>query len=92
MPYVKQEVRKDLDPLIDQIVRKIGMPLTPSANSWAGELNYVITRIATKVSGTKSYWTIALVMGVFITAALEYYRRVAAPYEDSKIEENGDVY
>ena len=30
-------------------------------------------------------------MGVLECCKLEFYRRVAAPYEDIKIEENGDV-
>ena len=31
-------------------------------------------------------------MGALECAKLELYRRVAAPYEDVKIMENGDVY
>ena len=31
-------------------------------------------------------------IGVLECAKLELYRRVAAPYEDDKIDENGDVY
>lgn len=34
----------------------------------------------------------AKVMGAFRCAQQEFYRRVAVPYEDSKIAENGDVY
>ena len=38
-----------------------------------------------------SYWGGNLV-GVLECAKLELYRRLAAPYEDLKIEDNGDVY
>ena len=31
-------------------------------------------------------------VGVLECAKLELYRRMAAPYEDEKIEDNGDVY
>ncbi len=31
-------------------------------------------------------------MTVLETAKLEFYRRVAGPYEDAKISENGEVY
>jgi len=31
-------------------------------------------------------------VGVLECAKMELYRRVAAPYEDKKKEENGDVY
>lgn len=60
-----------------------------------GQLVYVLTRSAVKFSkrdGALRFVTIALVMGAFFCAALEFYRRVAAKYEDSKIQENGDVY
>jgi hypothetical protein len=39
-----------------------------------------------------SYAAIADVVTVLETAKLEFYRRVAAPYEDRKVAENGDVY
>jgi hypothetical protein len=39
-----------------------------------------------------SYRTINDVLGALEGAKLEFYRRVAAPYEDQKIQENGDVY
>ena len=38
------------------------------------------------------YAALAEAVGVIETAKLELYRRVAAPYEDDKIVENGDVY
>jgi hypothetical protein len=37
------------------------------------------------------YQQIAEVMGALAATQAEFYRRVAAPYEDRKIEENGDV-
>ena len=40
----------------------------------------------------KNYTNINEVIGVLECAKLELYRRVAAPYEDEKIEQNGDVY
>jgi hypothetical protein len=39
-----------------------------------------------------SYAAIAEAAGVLETAKLEFYRRLAASYEDEKIAENGDVY
>ncbi|MBI9085369.1 MAG: hypothetical protein JEZ11_17370 [Desulfobacterales bacterium] len=32
------------------------------------------------------------IVGVFECAKLELYRQLSAPYEDRKIDENGDVY
>jgi len=40
----------------------------------------------------KGYRTMNEVLGAFDAASKEFYRRVVAPYEDEKIEQNGDVY
>ena len=81
MPYVKLERRVDLDYAKDY----------PQV---AGELNYVITSACTGYLARKglSYTTINDIIGALEGAKLEFYRRVAAPYEDNKIKENGDVY
>ena len=55
-----------------------------------GELNYIITRIL-KETYPQRYHTINRAIGVLEACKLEYYRRVAAPYEDTKIQQNGDV-
>lgn len=59
-----------------------------------GELNYLITGLGLMYlakHGT-SYDTISDVVKALECAKLEFYRRVAAPYEDRKAEQNGDVY
>jgi len=38
------------------------------------------------------YQNINDLLGALEGAKLELYRRVAAPYEDEKVESNGDVY
>ena len=60
----------------------------------AGELNYAITMLCNDFirDQGKRYDSINAVIGVLECAKLEFYRRLAAPYEDQKIEENGDVY
>lgn len=82
MPYIPQNDRSEL---MDAPHRN---PRT------AGELNYVITEALigyTRVHGL-SYRTINEVVGVLECAKQEYYRRLAVPYEEAKILENGDVY
>ena len=59
-------------------------------DSMDGELNYIITRILKEVYPLR-YFNINRAIGVLECCKLEYYRRVAAPYEDTKIEQNGDV-
>ena len=64
-----------------------------SANT-PGQLNYVITEaiIGYMAGQDNNYSMINEVVGVLECAKLELYRRIVIPYEDRKIEENGDVY
>lgn len=78
MPYIPQDARPDA--------------LTDPTCS--GELNFAITALITSyIARTRlCYATINDIMGALEGAKAEFYRRVVAPYEDGKIEENGDVY
>jgi hypothetical protein len=60
----------------------------------AGELNYAITGLILEYMDNwgHKYQHINDVIGALEGAKLEFYRRFAAPYEDTKIAENGDVY
>ena len=87
MPYIKPEHRSPLDPLIDQLAA--AMP----AEKFAGNLNYAVSRLAARLlEGQLSYARVNEIIGALECAKLELYRRVAAPYEDTKAAENGDVY
>lgn len=87
MPYIKPEQRKPLDPLIDELSN-----LLPEKD-FAGSLNYVISRMALNLLGKQAgYARINELIGALECAKLELYRRKAAPYEDQKAAENGDVY
>lgn len=83
MPYIMQVDRKALD--------KGRSNASPPLD--AGELNYIVSAEVTRyLSGDVSYAKINEVIGVLECAKLELYRRIAVPYEDMKIEQNGDVY
>ena len=60
----------------------------------SGELNYEITRLIKEYWGFHgpNYQCINDIVGALEGAKLEFYRRVAVPYEEKKIKENGDVY
>ncbi len=79
MPYITRAARDSV---------AIRGPLTP------GELNYAITVLLDTYVRLKglSYGSIADVLSACEGAKLEFYRRVAAPYETKKMLENGDVY
>ena len=93
MPYIKPEDRKRYDDLVDQLAVIIDDYQEQYAQAVGGQLNYVITSLVQKVykDYRPSYQDINEVIGVLECAKMEFYRRVAAPYEDLKIEENGDV-
>lgn len=58
-----------------------------------GELNYVVTQLILAYLGPYPHYSnFNDIMGVLECAKQELYRRMIAPYEDEKIEENGDVY
>ena len=82
MPYITKDKRASIDNLV-----------TFRAQD-AGELNYAITKLVNEyLEGRgKRYETINSAVGALECAKLELYRRVAAPYENLKIRENGDVY
>jgi uncharacterized protein DUF6899 len=97
MPYIKPEHRNALDPAIRELAGSIAglARATPDESAFAGLLNYACTSLAMHVIearfGRLRYGTIATVTGVFKNIADEFYRRVAAPYEDQQIANNGDV-
>jgi len=79
MPYIPKERRVQ--------VRGTGAVST-------GELNFEITAILNDYLNARglSYSTINDIVGALEGAKMEFYRRVAAPYEDGAIVRNGDVY
>jgi hypothetical protein len=82
MPYITQERRDAID-------------LDHEIPETAGELNYLFTTIIVDYLNTDNgpnYQKINDVMGALEGAKMEMYRRVAIPYEDVKIEQNGDVF
>lgn len=87
MPYITPENRPKFTAGLDLLkaeLRKSGYE--------AGELNYVISCLLYDAfAATPRYAEANKLVGVMEAAKLEFYRRKVAPYEDSKIIENGDV-
>lgn len=84
MPYIKQEDREEYDPLGQVLM----FPTDPAS------LQFVIARYIErymKHAKPLNYKMINEIIGALEGAKLEFYRRYAAPYEDRKIIENGDV-
>lgn len=79
MPYVNQNARIALN-------RASGEPVN------VGELTYVLYRECLRYLGREPrYADFAEVLGALEATKLELYRRQIAPYEDGKLDLNGDV-
>jgi hypothetical protein len=95
MPYIKQEQRDILDGSIGHLLDQL-RTLGTDPGHLAGPLNYCLTRLVHGVidhttGGKLRYDVLALMSGVVSNVGDELYRRVAAPYEDEKINQNGDL-
>lgn len=96
MPYISQGLRESLtglDSSIKDLVLRIKYRPSEELN---GILNYTITEIICQVLKTKygpdwRYNGINDAVGVLECAKMEYYRRLAGPYEDKAIAKNGDI-
>lgn len=87
MPYVTKERRADIIitgdiPAIDITAIKDG-----------GDLQFAIAVLANSLLERlpNNYASREMIMGALSGADKEFYRRKVAPYEDFKIQENGDV-
>jgi hypothetical protein len=106
MPYISEKNRKNLDDAIENLtnaIKKNGQyfvntHLTEDRSlsneeltTVLGDINYCFSRILGDMMGAISYPKIAMITGVLENIKQEYYRRIASPYEDKKIVENGDI-
>ena len=96
MPYINEEERVELDSQIDNMILAIRNNKTNLNNphdfsNYLGRINYCFSRIIYGVMRDVSYRNIAMVTGVLENIKQEYYRRIAEPYEDIKIRQNGDI-
>ncbi len=84
MPYIKQQQRPHVDHIIEDLTSLI---------QTKGDLNYTICElIGQLILGSKiSYTQISEWIDTLPDAEAELRRRLLNPYEDIKIEENGDL-
>ncbi len=91
MPYIVQEKRDMLDPAINELHHLlVNLEIDDDINNMEGNLNYIITRLIRMCYG-KSYGDVNDVMGMLTCVMMEHYRTTAAPYEDQKRFDNGEV-
>jgi len=92
MPYISEEKREVLDPAIEELIQVFrGLQSDDPLDNTQANLNYVISRLLDRMY-TSNYQEIVNALGTLSAVTFEYYRRVAAPYENQKRHDHGDVY
>ena len=96
MPYISESNRKNLDDCIDHLVACIKSNIlyqTDDKALWnmVGDINYCFSRVISQLMEQPTYSKIAILTGVLENIKQEFYRRIASPYEDAKIVQNGDI-
>jgi hypothetical protein len=93
MPYIKKDHRVVLDRYINDLSEAISdKHSNEDIMNIMGDLNYSITRLCAKLVGKDvSYTKVGIITGVLENVKQEFYRRIATPYEENKVVENGDV-
>lgn len=92
MPYIKQDFRDELTPLIDSLAQKINeIHGKNPAQTRDGLLNFAVTEILNETFPDARYTDFNEIIGFLECCKLEYYRKKIAPYEDVKEKENGPV-
>lgn len=87
MPYIKAQNRVKYGKILDELTDILKSLPTEEID---GELNYVITKLLKEVYPLR-YSHINRAVGMLECVKQEFYRRVAAPYEDKKIKESCDI-
>ena len=94
MPYIKKELRKEIDTEINNLVSGLKNLIEDNSSIRAGVLNYTITKLIDGLYGPlekAGYKDYNEAIGMLECCKLEFYRKAAAPYEDLKLRENGAV-
>lgn len=92
MPYIAKPLRKKVDPAILSLIETLK---DFSPDEIEGVLNYSFSRILSSTlenqEGMWRYKWINRAIGVLECIKLEFYRRLAAPYEDIAMKKNSDI-
>jgi hypothetical protein len=88
MPYIGRKDRQQYQ----ELLKSLGEMVPKDRMLRPGHMNYIVSLLIEKVYGKElRYADHNEVVGVLNCIALEFYRRKTAPYEDKKIDEEGDL-
>lgn len=85
MPYIDPSKRAKFDTILNDIDSMID-------NTNPGELNYIVTKIIDNYVNEENYEKYNEILGTLEAVKQEFYRRQIAKYEDTKIDDNGDIF
>lgn len=94
MPYIKEELRPNLDTLLEKIEQEIrAMRAVGKINDKgvAGCLTYCVFKLIRRFYADGRWYDKMDAEKVCKSAMTEFMRRFVYPYEDDAIERNGDV-
>lgn len=88
MPYINRNERQQYQ----EILSRLAALIPADRAKRPGHMNYAISLLINKVYGPAlRYADHNEVVGLLNCVQQEFYRRFTAPYEDLKIEEQGDL-
>ena len=88
MPYINREDRAKYQTILNELASLIPQDRMQRP----GHINYIVSLLIEKVYGRQMrYADHNEVVGVLNCISDEFYRRKTAPYEDEKIETEGDL-
>ena len=88
MPYISRKDRGKYQNILTELASLIPQDRMQRP----GHINYIVSLLLEKVYGNQMrYADHNEVIGVINCIAEEFYRRKTVPYEDKKIEEEGDL-
>lgn len=91
MPYIEQEKRDILNTDISGLlVSLINLQLDDESNNMEENISYIFTKLLKQCYGD-SAGELNDALGILASVQLEFHRRVASPYNDQKIYDNGDI-
>ncbi len=91
MPYIPQERRQELYPLISKVAGEIQAAVESGIGKRGGEVNFVICTLVDMLYD-RNYTELSAAISDVECAKLEIWLRLLQPYEQQKITEHGDVF
>jgi hypothetical protein len=88
VPYIKEEYRQELHHVLDDLIYTITTLPSEDRN---GIVTYTVYKIVKDLYWQPSWDNLSDGRKCLDEASREFCRRIIEPYEDLKIEENGDI-